>query len=100
MHGTAVYLSAGAALGLSAGLSPGPLLALTVSQAIAHGAREGMKVAFAPLLTDPPVILAAIFIIARCSASEERTISSLRASALSVVRSLFRRAIIFKPPRE
>lgn len=70
MHGTAVYLSAGAALGLSAGLSPGPLLALTVSQAIAHGAREGMKVAFVPLLTDPPVILAAIFIIDRCSASD------------------------------
>ncbi|MFO7974191.1 MAG: LysE family translocator [Candidatus Hydrogenedentota bacterium] len=50
-------LSAGIVLGLSAGFSPGPFLALVISQSLKHGAREGIKVAVAPLLTDAPIIL-------------------------------------------
>lgn len=44
-------------LGFSAGVSPGPLLTLTISQTIRHHWKEGMKVAFAPLVTDAPIIL-------------------------------------------
>ncbi len=51
------YAVLGALLGLSAGISPGPLLALVVSQSLRHGVREGAKVAAAPLLTDGPIIL-------------------------------------------
>ncbi|MFW5500634.1 MULTISPECIES: LysE family transporter [unclassified Maridesulfovibrio] len=50
------YFAAGAALGLGAGMTPGPLLTLVLSQAMAHGPKEGIKVAFAPLLTDLPIL--------------------------------------------
>jgi len=52
----------GAAFGLSAGLTPGPLLALVIAQTLAHGPREGGKVALAPLLTDTPIVLAAVLL--------------------------------------
>lgn len=51
------YLGAGVILGCSAGFSPGPLFALVLSQTLRHGIREGCKVAFAPLVTDLPIIL-------------------------------------------
>ncbi|MBT8447624.1 MAG: LysE family transporter [Gammaproteobacteria bacterium] len=47
-------------MGLAAGLSPGPLLALVISQTLRHGAIEGYKVAAAPVLTDGPIIAAAL----------------------------------------
>ena len=59
------YLGAGIVLGLSAGISPGPLLALVLSHTIRHGAREGIKVAAAPLLTDLPILLASTFALSR-----------------------------------
>ena len=46
----------GGALGLGAGLSPGPLLALVMAESLRGGRREGVKVALSPLLTDPPII--------------------------------------------
>jgi len=46
------FLSAGTALGLYAGFSPGPLIALVISQAIKHGPKGGVKVAIAPLLSN------------------------------------------------
>lgn len=52
----------GAAFGLSSGVTPGPLLALVIAQTMAHGPREGGKVALAPLLTDTPIVLAAILL--------------------------------------
>jgi threonine/homoserine/homoserine lactone efflux protein len=59
------YLLSGAALGASAGLSPGPLQALVISETLQHGRREGMKVSFAPLLTDFPIILLAVFLLSK-----------------------------------
>lgn len=56
---------AGATLGLSAGFAPGPLLTLVLSQTLAHGPREGVKVALAPILTDAPIILAAWLVLSR-----------------------------------
>lgn len=53
-------LTSGMLLGLSCGLAPGPLLALLLAQTMRHGAREGCKVAVVPLLTDAPIILAAL----------------------------------------
>ncbi|OGR34395.1 MAG: hypothetical protein A2051_04975 [Desulfovibrionales bacterium GWA2_65_9] len=52
----------GMAFGLSAGVTPGPLLALVLAQTMAHGPREGGKVALAPLLTDTPIVLAAVLL--------------------------------------
>lgn len=55
----------GVVLGLSAGFAPGPLSALVVSQTLRHGREEGIKVAFAPLLTDLPIIGLSLFVLAR-----------------------------------
>lgn len=57
-------LSAGALLGLSAGLSPGPLLALVMAQTLRHGPAEGAKVAISPLITDLPIILVCALVLA------------------------------------
>ena len=48
------FLAAGIVLGLAAGFSPGPLMALVLAQSIRYGTREGLKVAAAPLITDVP----------------------------------------------
>lgn len=57
------YLLAGIALGLSAGLSPGPLQVLVVSETLRRGRREGIKVALAPVLTDLPIIAATVYLV-------------------------------------
>ncbi|GAB4348577.1 MAG: LysE family translocator [Gammaproteobacteria bacterium] len=59
------YLGYGLVLGLTAGVSPGPLLAVVVTQTVRYGAGEGFKVAVAPLLTDLPIILAALLLLTR-----------------------------------
>ncbi|MGP8235024.1 MAG: LysE family translocator [Limisphaerales bacterium] len=50
-------LASGLLLGLSAGLTPGPMLALVLAQTLRHGSCEGCKIALTPLITDPPIIL-------------------------------------------
>lgn len=62
IHSAPTAAFSGMAFGLSAGLTPGPLLALVIAQTMAHGPREGCKVALAPLLTDTPIVLAAILL--------------------------------------
>jgi len=59
------YLTIGCILGLSAGLAPGPLLTLVISETIAHDIRAGIKVALAPLVTDLPIIVLTVFILSR-----------------------------------
>jgi threonine/homoserine/homoserine lactone efflux protein len=59
------FLITGILLGLSAGLSPGPLLTLVISETLRHGIRSGMKVALAPMITDLPIILLTLFVLAR-----------------------------------
>ena len=56
------YLSIAFILGLSAGLSPGPLLTLVITQTIKHNKTEGIKVAISPLITDLPIVLLAFYI--------------------------------------
>lgn len=58
-------LAAGAVLGLSAGLSPGPLLALVVAQSLRHGMGEGAKVALSPLITDLPIIAVSLLVLSQ-----------------------------------
>jgi len=59
------YLFTGLLLGLSAGLSPGPLMTLVISETLRYGARAGIKVAIAPLLSDFPIVLISIIILSR-----------------------------------
>ncbi len=60
-------LSAGVILGLSAGLTPGPLLTLVITQTLRHNIREGIKVALAPLITDVPIIVISVLVLGRLS---------------------------------
>lgn len=57
------FLLSGILLGLSGGLTPGPLLALVASETLRHGARAGIGVALAPLLTDLPIVLATVLLL-------------------------------------
>ena len=52
----------GISYGFASGISPGPTLALTIAQTIQRGWRAGSMVALAPLLTDAPIILLALFL--------------------------------------
>lgn len=63
------YVTLGAFLGLAAGTSPGPLLAVTISETLQHGKWEGIKVAVSPLITDLPIILAVLFILSHLTGS-------------------------------
>jgi threonine/homoserine/homoserine lactone efflux protein len=60
-------LIAGITLGLYAGLSPGPLLVLVISQTLKHGYREGIKVAFSPIISDIPVVAICLLFISLIS---------------------------------
>ncbi len=57
------YLSYGITLGLASGFSPGPLLTLVISETVNFGRKEGLKVAFAPLITDLPIILLCFLVL-------------------------------------
>lgn len=59
------YLTLGSILGLAAGLSPGPLLTLVVTETLQHDVKAGMKVALAPVITDLPIILATFYLLAK-----------------------------------
>lgn len=59
------YLTMGAFFGLTAGISPGPLLTLVITETLRHNKKEGIKVALAPLITDLPIILVTSLIFSR-----------------------------------
>lgn len=50
-------------LGLFAGVSPGPLMALVLTASLERGFRAGALTAIAPLLTDAPVILLSLVVL-------------------------------------
>jgi len=58
-------LLSGLFMGLAAGVSPGPLLALVIGETIRHDRRMGMRVALAPLITDVPIVLLSLFLLSR-----------------------------------
>lgn len=60
-------MTIGIILGLSAGFAPGPLLTLVISETLRHDVRSGVKVALAPILTDLPIILLTLLILAKLS---------------------------------
>ena len=64
------FLAMGSFLGLAAGMSPGPLLAVTISETLQHGKWEGIKVAISPLVTDLPIILAVLFVLSHLTNSD------------------------------
>jgi threonine/homoserine/homoserine lactone efflux protein len=63
-------LGVGAALGLAAGLAPGPLMALVVAQSLRHGTGAGLRVALAPLITDLPIVVGSLLVIGVVTGSD------------------------------
>ena len=61
------FLTIGTILGLSAGFAPGPLLTLVISETLQHDIQSGVKVALAPIITDLPIIILTLFILAKLS---------------------------------
>jgi threonine/homoserine/homoserine lactone efflux protein len=61
------FLTTGIILGLSAGIAPGPLLALIISETLRHDIKTGIKVAIAPIITDIPIIILTLLISASLS---------------------------------
>lgn len=56
-------LATGLMLGISAGIYPGPLMTLVISETLRHNFKEGLKVAFIPIVTDLPVIIISILLV-------------------------------------
>ena len=69
MHESIPFLVSGISFGLAAGLAPGPLLTLVVSETLRHGKRQGILVAIAPVLTDIPIVILSLLIISKLSDS-------------------------------
>ena len=61
------FIIIGTILGLTSGITPGPLLALVLSESLQHGAKAGMKVAVAPILSDIPIIALSLYVLAKLS---------------------------------
>ncbi len=59
------FLLTGLLFGIAAGVAPGPLLTLVVSESLKDGIGAGIKVALAPLLTDVPIVALALFSVAK-----------------------------------
>ena len=57
------FISTGMILGLTAGISPGPLLALVISETLRHGKMEGIKIALVPLASDIPIIAVSLIFL-------------------------------------
>jgi threonine/homoserine/homoserine lactone efflux protein len=57
------FLVLGIILGFTAGISPGPLMAMTISETLQHGSRAGVKVAISPLITDSLIVSCILFFL-------------------------------------
>ena len=64
------YLLTGIIFGLTAGISPGPILTLVISETLRHNKREGIKIAITPLITDLPIIALTMFVFSQFTNSD------------------------------
>ena len=59
------YLLLGLTLGLSAGITPGPLLTLVITASLRRGLAGGLLVALAPFVSDAPIIALSLLLLDR-----------------------------------
>ena len=69
------YFLQGAALGFAAALTPGTFQTYLISESLSGGWQRGAPVAFAPLLSDLPIILLSLFLLNQLPESFLRIIS-------------------------
>ena len=71
------YISLGLGMGLNAGISPGPLLALVVAASLRSGLAGGLLVALAPLVTDVPIIVLTALLVGSLPPEATRWVGTL-----------------------
>jgi threonine/homoserine/homoserine lactone efflux protein len=64
------FFISGVIFGLVAGISPGPLLTLVISETLRHSKKAGIAIALAPLLTDVPIVSVSVFILSKIPHSD------------------------------
>jgi threonine/homoserine/homoserine lactone efflux protein len=68
------YLLQGFGYGFAAAVQPGPFMAYIISQTLARGWKRALPAAFAPLLSDGPIILLSLLVVSQLPAWLERTL--------------------------
>lgn len=68
-------LAQGAALGVSAAASPGPLQTLLISETLLGGVKRSWPIALAPLATDVPIIGVMLLVLKQLPAGANRVLS-------------------------
>jgi len=71
MNNLLILLSSGLLFGFISGISPGPLLILTISETLKSGYKAGIKVSLSPIITDLPIILFILLLFNRLSSYSE-----------------------------
>lgn len=61
------YVISAFIFGLTAGFKPGPLGIVVIQQTLEHGLRYGLKASLAPIITDGPIIIAALVLLTQFS---------------------------------
>lgn len=59
------FFFAALSFGLTAGLKPGPLGIIVIQQTLSKGLPAGVRASLAPLVTDGPIIIAALWLLAQ-----------------------------------
>lgn len=62
------YFVQGVALGFGSGITPGPFLALVIAASLRGGFRNGAIVSLSPLITDLPIVVACVSVLAQLPA--------------------------------
>lgn len=69
------YFFQGAALGFSGAITPGPFQTFLISETLSGGWRQGSPIAFAPLISDLPIILLSLLLLNQIPGSFLRLVS-------------------------
>jgi threonine/homoserine/homoserine lactone efflux protein len=76
------FLSA-LSFGLAAGIKPGPLGIVVIQQTLSRGLPAGVRASLAPLITDGPIIIAALWLLSKFKSID------LLAAAMSLVGGIY-----------
>jgi threonine/homoserine/homoserine lactone efflux protein len=66
------FLLRGLGLGFAAGIQPGPLQTYFITQSLGHGWRRTLLAAFAPLLSDGPIVALVLLVLSQVPAWLQR----------------------------
>lgn len=77
------FFFAALSFGLAAGIKPGPLGIVVIQQTLSRGLPAGVRASLAPLITDGPIILAALWLVSQFKSIE------VFAAAMSFVGGLY-----------